>query len=209
MGRTITVGRLKEKVADLQRARMVAINSVKHVTPPEPSRYGAIGKNSFVIPPARILTPQCIFIGQDVEVLEHAWFSVVPVIAGVTPKLTIGDRCSIGRMSHLAVVGEVTLGDDVQLSDNVFIADTFHEYSDPHMAVIDQPMSNPLPVHIGNGAFLGVNAIVLQGVTVGEGAHIAHGAVVTKDVAPFTMVAGNPARPVRRYDDATKEWVSL
>ena len=53
------------------------------------------------------------------------------------------------------------------------------------------------PVLIGNNVWVGCRAIILKGVTIGEGAVVAAGAVVTKDVPPFTLVAGNPARVIR------------
>ncbi len=56
----------------------------------------------------------------------------------------------------------------------------------------------PKKVVIGRGSWIGVGAIVLPGVTVGEGAIVAAGSVVSQDVPPYTVVAGNPARPVRK-----------
>lgn len=57
---------------------------------------------------------------------------------------------------------------------------------------------------IGNDVWIGMNAMVMPGVSVGDGAIIASGAVVTRDVAPYTIVGGNPAQPIRRrFDDAT------
>jgi acetyltransferase-like isoleucine patch superfamily enzyme len=56
------------------------------------------------------------------------------------------------------------------------------------------------PVRIGRNVWIGFEAVVLPGVTVGEGAVIGARAVVTEDVAPFTVVAGNPARAIRRLD---------
>jgi hypothetical protein len=70
-------------------------------------------------------------------------------------------------------------------------------------------MAHPEPVVIGRGAFLGVGSIVLMGVTVGEHAYVGAGAVVTADVAPYTLVVGNPARPVRRWDEAAGDWLPI
>jgi chloramphenicol O-acetyltransferase type B len=59
---------------------------------------------------------------------------------------------------------------------------------------------------IEDGAWIGMHAMIMPGVTIGEGAIVASGAIVTKDVAPYTIVAGNPAAPVRRrFPDATAE----
>jgi chloramphenicol O-acetyltransferase type B len=61
---------------------------------------------------------------------------------------------------------------------------------------------------IGDGAWIGLRAMIMPGITIGEGAVIASGAIVTKDVAPYTIVAGNPAKPIRqRFPAATIEAV--
>jgi acetyltransferase-like isoleucine patch superfamily enzyme len=202
-------GGLRRRLAEWQRGHLVATRTLRDVTPPPPSAFGSFGENSWIVPPARVVTPGAIFIGRDVTILEHSWLSVVPAIEGVTPTLTIGDGCSIGRLVHIACVGEIVIEAEVQTSDRVFIGDTYHDYADPHTSVLKQPMAHPQPVHIGRGSFLGIGSIVLQGVTIGEQAYVAAGAVVTSDVTPHTLVLGNPARPVRRYDTAESRWVDL
>jgi acetyltransferase-like isoleucine patch superfamily enzyme len=155
------------------------------------------------------MTPEAISIGHRVTIHEHSWLSVVPSIPGVWPSLRIGNGCSIGRLVHIACVGEVVIEDDVLTSDRVFIGDTYHDYTDIRSPVLEQPMADPRPVHIGRGAFLGIGAIVLQGVSVGEGSYVAAGAVVTSDVEPGTLVQGNPARAVRRFDALLGRWVPV
>jgi acetyltransferase-like isoleucine patch superfamily enzyme len=104
----------------------------------------------------------------------------------------------------IACVGRVEIGARVLTADRVFIGDTYHQYRDPEKAILDQGLAEPKPVSIGPGAFLGINSVVLPGVTVGEGAYVGAGAVVTGDVPPRTVVAGNPARPIRRWEAG--EW---
>jgi acetyltransferase-like isoleucine patch superfamily enzyme len=200
---------VRQRIADLRRSRAVAARTVHDLTPPPPSAFGAFGEGSYIVPPARILTPGAIFIGKGVLIHEHAWFSVWPSLEGFQPKLVIGDGCNIGRMMHIACIGEITMEDDVLTAAQVFIGDTYHGYADPTQPVIRQPMADPSPVHIGRGSFLGLGCVVLQGVTIGEQGYVAAGAVVTRDVPARTLVVGNPARPVRQYDDTRKEWVAL
>jgi acetyltransferase-like isoleucine patch superfamily enzyme len=203
------LGAIRQHVADLRRSRRVATQTVRDVSPPPPSAFAAFGANSWIVPPSRVVTPGAISIGSGVTILEHSWLSVVPAIEGIVPSLRIGDGCSIGRLVHIACVGEIVIEEEVQTSDRVFIGDTYHDYADPNISVLRQPMAHPKPVRIGRGSFLGIGSIVLQGVTVGEQAYIGAGAVVTSDVAPRTLVLGNPARAVRYYDESTREWVPL
>ncbi|MER3452915.1 MAG: hypothetical protein C4344_04460 [Acidimicrobiia bacterium] len=123
------------------------------------------------------------------------------------PRLEIGDRCRIGRFCHIACAGSVRIGPEVLAADMIYIADTHHGFEDPFLPVRLQPLGPPRPVRIERGAFLGIRAVVLEGVTIGENAYVAAGAVVVDDVEPRTIVAGNPARPVRRWDAAAEAWV--
>jgi acetyltransferase-like isoleucine patch superfamily enzyme len=178
----------------------------RDTTPPPPEAYGAHGRNTWVVPPARVTCPDRIFLGDEVVILEHSWLSVVRAVDGVEPRLTIGDRTRIGRLAHIACVGEIEIGPDVLTAERIFIGDTYHGYEDAARPVLEQPMAAPEKVVIGAGAFLGIGAVVLMGVTVGEGAYVAAGAVVTADVEPRTLVVGNPARAVKRWDDAAGGW---
>jgi len=108
----------------------------------------------------------------------------------------------------IACVGEVSIEDEVLAADRVFIGDTHHGFTDPHAPILSQPMSTPKPVRIGRGAFLGVGSIVLGGVQIGPNGYVAAGAVVTRDVPARTVVAGNPARPLKMWDDAAGAWTS-
>jgi acyl-[acyl carrier protein]--UDP-N-acetylglucosamine O-acyltransferase len=159
--------------------------------------YAAFGNGSVFGYPVRVTRPDCIFIGENVIIHEGGWLSVVEAHEGYPPRLVIGDGCRFGRELSIACVGEITIGNDVMSSDDVFIADCYHDYQDPIAPVLHQPMSRPEPVHIADGAYLGACSIVLPGVTIGERAYIGEGAVVTRDVPPGAVVYGNPARVVQ------------
>jgi acetyltransferase-like isoleucine patch superfamily enzyme len=190
-------------------ARRLGAAVAVNLSPPHPDAYGAYGAGTWVVPPARVTTPERIFLEDDVIVHEHSWLSVVRAVDGVEPTLRIGAGSRIGRFAHIACVGSIDIGPDVLTAERIFIGDTYHGYEDPTLPVLHQPMADPEPVVIGRGAFLGVGSIVLMGVTVGEHAYVGAGAVVTADVAPCTLVVGNPARPVRRWDEAAQDWLKI
>lgn len=173
-----------------------------------PAAFASFGAGSRIVEPAAVLAPHRIHIGAQVTINAGCWLSVVEEHAGrrYEPVLRIGDGCLIGHDLVIACIGEVTLGSDVMTADRVFIGDTYHDFRDPGVAILRQPMAEPRPVRIGDGAFLGINAVVLPGVSVGARAYVAAGAVVTADVPPNTVVAGNPARVIRRWDPAAREW---
>jgi acetyltransferase-like isoleucine patch superfamily enzyme len=120
-------------------------------------------------------------------------------------KITIGNNTYVGDGSRIWSGEKITIGNDVLIAHNVNIIDTqAHELdscerSQRYLDLIGQgPWANKGSIEtkaitIQNKAWISFNAIILKGVTIGEGAIVAAGSVVTKDVAPYTMVAGNPA----------------
>jgi acetyltransferase-like isoleucine patch superfamily enzyme len=172
---------------------------VLHVvlTPPDADQFGAFGR-SVIVPPARVDAPECIFIGDGVVLHEGIWLSVVRSHEDIVPRLEIRDGARFGRFCQISCVGEVVIEEDVIASDQVQIGDTYHEYENPELPATKARMARPRAVRIGRGALLGLGAVVLPGITVGEGAYVVEGSVVTRDVAPHAVVAGNPARVVER-----------
>lgn len=173
------------------------------------ARLARFGPGSIVEPPATILSPHRVEIGDRVMVHRDAFLSVVEEHNGRRhePRLRIGDRCSFGRNLWISCVGDIAIGDDVLAGHNVLITDTYHEYRDPDVAIIHQPMAWPRPVRIGAGCILGPHVAVLAGVSIGERSFVAANAVVTRSVGPNSVVAGNPARVLRHFDRAQGAWV--
>lgn len=197
------------RLARERRRLLVARATRRDTTPPPPEAFAAYGDGSWIVPPARITEPEHIEIGSGVVIHEHAWLSVVTSFPDAPPRLLIGDRVRLGRFAHIACVGDITIEDDVLTADGIFIGDTYHGYEDATLPIRTQPMAKPAAVRIGRGAFLGIRSTVLHGVTIGENAYVGAGAVVTRDVAPRTVVVGNPARPVRQWDETTRRWASV
>jgi UDP-2-acetamido-3-amino-2,3-dideoxy-glucuronate N-acetyltransferase len=127
-------------------------------------------------------------IGDDVKI-----GTFVEIQRGVK----IGNRCKIS--SHSFICEGVTLEDEVFIGHNVtFINDLY-----PRAATEDGTLKTDadwecLPTRVGRGASIGSSATILCGITIGEGALVGAGSVVTRDVPPHSVVCGNPAR-VRRY----------
>jgi acetyltransferase-like isoleucine patch superfamily enzyme len=122
-------------------------------------------------------------------------------------RIRIGERAFIASKTQIVCAESVSIGSDVLISWGVTIVDhnshsvRFSERSRDQIEWRDGKKDwstvKIAPVVIHDKAWIGFNAIVLKGVTIGEGAVVGAGSVVTKDVAPWTIVAGNPARTVR------------
>lgn len=108
-------------------------------------------------------------------------------------RLKIGDGTIIGDNALLAAQRGLTIGNNVNLSSNVSIYSGAHDHRDPYFR---STPATTRPITIGDRVWIGSNAIILTGVNIGEGAVVCAGCVVTKDVDPYAVVAGIPARKV-------------
>lgn len=109
-------------------------------------------------------------------------------------RLTMGRSVWIDVNVKLYCVNRITLGNNVIISDGAYLCTAQHDITDPAFALTTAPIT------IGDSAWIGARAIILPGRKVGEGAVVAAGAVVTRDVEPWTVVAGNPARVIKKRD---------
>jgi acetyltransferase-like isoleucine patch superfamily enzyme len=124
------------------------------------------------------------------------------------PVITIGDRCMLGK--GIGIVGHerINIGDDIWTGHYVYITDQNHGYEDVTEPVGVQMWKNE-PVTIGDGCWLGHGSVVLPGSTLGRNVVVAAGAIVAGlDAADFTVLAGVPARVVRRYVPG-EGWVAV
>jgi len=105
-------------------------------------------------------------------------------------EIIIGNNTSIGDRTEIHAGKKVEIGDRCNISWDVCIMDRdYHKFNSPTEEI--------KPVKIGNDVWIGCNVLILKGVTIGDGAVIAAGSVVTKDVAPKTLVGGNPAKVIK------------
>ena len=107
--------------------------------------------------------------------------------------MRFGKRVFVNSGCRFQDQGGITIGDDVLIGHNCVIA-TLNHAMDPEK----RADMTPAPVRIGNKVWVGANATILPGVTIGDGAIVAAGAVVNKDVEPCTVVGGVPARVLKR-----------
>ena len=133
---------------------------------------------------ARRIVASC---GRDVNIERHAYF---------TPDLKIGNHSGVGV--DCEIYGDVTLGDHVMMSPEVVIYTQNHAHDATHIPMQQQGETPVLPVVIGNDVWIGRRVIILPGVTIGDGCIIGAGAVVTKDIPPYSVAVGVPARVVKK-----------
>ena len=165
-------------------------------------RFGAFGRGScLAFPTGAIFGERWIHIGEDTLVGPYVSLSagMVPGQDMVTdPVVSVGDRSMIGRGSHIVGHFSVIIGSDVVTGPYVYITDQNHGYENPDEAVHVQWPSD-VPVKIGDGSWIGTGVVILPGTELGKNVVVAAGAVVRGVFPDHCVLAGVPAKVVRRY----------
>ena len=110
-------------------------------------------------------------------------------------RVTLGKRCYIGRYAYLD--GDITIGNFTMLASQVAVVGGDHVFDNPDALMIDGGREHWKPTRIGSDVWIGHGAIIMNGVSIGDGAVVAAGSIVLQDVPPRVIVAGSPARVIR------------
>ena len=128
--------------------------------------------------------------------------------------LEIGENVEINDDVHIGATEKIIIGDNVLIASKVYISD--HNHGSYKGEEQDSPMSIPKkrkiyssPIKIEKNVWIGEFVSILQGVTLGEGAIIGTMSVVTKDIPPYTIAVGSPAKPIKKYNFKTKKWDTI
>lgn len=155
----------------------------------------------------RSTVPEGVRIGRGSTTYLGTMFDLGP-----EARVHIGDFCCV-HGAWFICDSEITVGNYAMISWNVVFMDTYGVPLDPverrkQLEVLPfdgrrrAPRGAPAkPIHIGRNVWIGFDCIVMPGVTIGDGAIVGARSVVTQDVPPFTMVAGNPARKIRKIEN--------
>jgi len=126
-------------------------------------------------------------------------------------KITIGDNVQINDYCHIAAIKNVSIGDNTLIASRVFISD--HNHGIYRGFESSNPDSNPLfrvdeirEVLIGKNVWIGESVIILPGVVLGDGVVVGAGSVVTKSFPSHSLVVGNPAKILKKFNKHTGEW---
>jgi acetyltransferase-like isoleucine patch superfamily enzyme len=138
-----------------------------------------------------------IVLGPGATLRRGAQIEVTSTLEELAVGCRIGARVGIGEGSFIGAKGLVTIDDETNLGPGVKVIAENHGFSDTGKPIREQALSRR-GIRIGRDCWLGANVVVVDGVTVGDGAVVAAGAVVATDVEPMAVVAGVPARLMRR-----------
>ena len=135
-----------------------------------------------------------ISCGRHVNIEKNAIFSA---------KVSLGNYSGIGVNARIN--GECRIGTHVMMGADVVVLTRNHAYDRTDIPMMEQGFEEEHPVVIGNDVWIGDRVIILPGVTIGDGSILAAGAVITRDVPPYAIVAGVPARIIRKRTDQVNQ----
>jgi len=140
-----------------------------------------------------------IIIGNNVTIGNHAAWVLVSNLYK-SPELSIGDNTSINYRVAISVECRVTIGKNCHIAGETAIYDnnSHNIHYENNRTMTEQDVA---PVTIEDDVWIGLRSIILKGVTIGRGAVVAAGSIVTKDVPPMTLVGGNPARVIKHIGE--------
>ena len=201
---------LKEKIKKHPLLKRIVLNFLMHPVKTRPQWWIRIfmpfyikrGKGSVIYRSVRKdIVPFNVFELGKRSVIED--YSVINNAVG---NLVIGNNTRVGIGN--TIIGPVTISDNVNIGQNVTISGLNHNYEDPSKTISEQGVST-IPIKIENDVWIGANSVVLPGVQIGNHCVIGAGSIITKDIPPYSVAVGNPARIVKRYDMDLKEWVKV
>ena len=177
-------------------------------------QFGNQPKNLRIDLPRRIINPERMLLGDDITLGPGSFLYAItrypgpamkhPDLQGTiqkfNPRIKMGHRVTATAGLQIASQCEVVIEDDVMFASNVFINDASHGYENASVPFKYQPLFKINPVRIGRGAWVGQNAVILSGVTVGELSIIGANSVVTRSVPEKCIAVGNPAKVIQQWD---------
>lgn len=164
--------------------------------------YGKIGEKTYIGPTSLVQNRKKLFLGNNVHIYPGMRADTVLDDA----EIHIGDNCSIAQNFHIvSYSGILNIGADTTVSANVFISNVNHEYSKIDQHILKQ---NMLYSHtaIGENCFIGYGTVIMPGTVLGRQCIVGANSVVKGVYPDYCVIAGVPARIIRRYNFQTEEW---
>lgn len=168
-------------------------------------RFGKLTIKTTVYKPDILDGTSNIFLGENVYIGHRAWIKCFK-----SATVNVGNGTYIGRDLHMISLNYINICKDVLIADRVYISDNIHEYENISIPIIKQNvvLKNAGEVTLNDGCWIGENVCII-GCSIGKNSIVSANSVVLSDVPNFTIVAGNPAKAVKFYDEVNMVWVKV
>lgn len=147
-----------------------------------------------------------VFPYNSFEVGAYSIIESHTLISNGVGNVLIGEKVLIGAGSK--IIGPIKFGNNILVAQNVLISGLNHDFDDVTKPIVLQGFSKN-EIVVEDGVWIGAGAIITAGVTIGQNAVVGAGSVVTKNVEAFSVVVGNPARMVKKFDFKVNKWVKM
>ena len=150
--------------------------------------------------------------GKNVSIGERAEIMPYSMMVSLGGKIEVGKGTTISMFSRIGAIGYVKIGDYVAMGPNCFIADYNHKYENVDVPIIRQGVrfsarvDGSPNVEIGDGSWLGTHVVIAGNIKIGKHCVVGANSVVTKDIPDYCVAVGAPAKVVKRYNFAIREW---
>lgn len=199
---------LKERIKSSPKLKQMVIRALTPKNQPRPRLWVKVFVNPFVHVKAKgakirartrmdVLPWNKFVLGRDSIVEDFA------TINNGVGDVIIGERTRIGIGN--TIIGPVKIGNDIMFAQNVVLSGLNHGYQDIDKPIHLQDVSKA-EIVVEDEVWIAANSVIVAGVKIGKHAVVAAGSVVTKDVPPYSVAAGNPARIIKQYNNDTNKW---
>jgi acetyltransferase-like isoleucine patch superfamily enzyme len=173
--------------------------------------FKSIGKYSLIRRPLLISNPQFISIGNKVSIRNGVRLEVVTYNSQRIPELFIGDNTNIEQNVHIICHSKVKIGANVSITGNCCIVDVTHPFEDVNsdIKIGSRILDKDSYVEIGEGSFIGFGSTILPNVRIGKYVVVGANSVVTKDVEDYSVVAGIPAKVIKKFNFEIGQWIKV
>lgn len=161
-----------------------------------------IGKFSEVSLSTSLKHPRNISVGDDTVIGRGSSL----ICLNHDACIIIGNKCLLTNAVNIYSAGQVIIDDFAMLAAGVFVADTTHCYEAGDIPYSQQGLTDPEPVTIHMGAWIGQNSIILPGCSVGYCSIVGANSVVTKPVPDYSIAVGSPARVIKKFSKSLRKW---
>jgi acetyltransferase-like isoleucine patch superfamily enzyme len=173
--------------------------------------FGSFGKGSILYKPMMLSNPRYMHIGKNVVIRQGVRLEAVPIDPQSPPEIRIGDNVNIEQDVHMVAIGKIHIKDNVSITARCSILGGGHPFFDVSSDVrIGARLTGAkTKIEIGEGSFLGVNAVIAANVKLGKRVVVGSSSLVKNSIPDYSVVDGNPAVVRLKYDRASGTWLSV